>query len=293
MTQNTKGLRIAHLSDPHFSKITLNPNQFLSKRWMGNFNLILFRNQAYQTKHLWHLPELFETLEVDSAFITGDFSSTSLDEEFLEGKEFVNAFKNRGINTFTLPGNHDCYTKKAQKENSFFRYFPSRNLKEKKVECHKLKKGWWYIGLNCAIPTPFFCAYGLFSQQMEEELEKNLFTIPKHENVIIGNHFPLFPANRPKHNLKRAHQLQILIKKYPQIKLYLHGHDHKPYIIDRPQEGFPLVLNSGSCAHKPDGTFYLIDLFETECLIQKLLFRKTRGDFSWVIDWQKHFTFRP
>ena len=87
MKKDPNSLRIAHLSDPHFSKITYSPRQFLSKRWMGNLNLLLFRNQAYQTQYLWHLPELVESLEVESVFITGDFSSTSLNEEFLEGKK--------------------------------------------------------------------------------------------------------------------------------------------------------------------------------------------------------------
>lgn len=292
MKKDPNSLRIVHLSDPHFSKITFHPSQFLSKRWMGNLNLLLFRNQAYQTKHLWHLPELFDSLEVEKVFITGDFSSTSLDAEFLEGQKFVQAFADVGLPTFTVPGNHDCYTSEAQKDKTYYSYFPSPDLKEKKVVCVSLGKKWWYIGLDCAVAAPLFCAYGLFTEEMERHVEEALSKIPENEHVIIGNHFPLYPHNRPKHDLKRAQSLQTLLKRYPQVKLYIHGHDHKYYLVDKQDEGLPLVLNSGSCAHKPDGTFYLIDLFETECLIERLLFRKKREEFSWVIDWQKHFSWK-
>ena len=159
------------------------------------------------------------------------------------------------------------------------------------MECFPLGKQWWYIGLDCAVAAPLFCAYGNFFEQTERHLDEALSKIPKSDRVIIGNHFPLYPNKRPKHDLKRAKKLQELLKRYEQVKLYLHGHDHKYYLVDKQEEGLPLVLNSGSCAHKPDGTFYLIDLFEKECLVQRLLFRKERNAFSWVIDWQKHFTF--
>jgi 3',5'-cyclic AMP phosphodiesterase CpdA len=292
MQQNSLCLRIAHLSDPHFSHLTYHPRQFLSKRWLGNLNLFLFRKQAYQTAHLWHLPELIESLDTQFVLITGDFSSTSLDQEFADGKKFVAAFTERNLPTYVVPGNHDCYTKDAEKQQNFSNFFPAASqLKEKKVECHSLKYGWWYIGLDCAVATPLFCAYGYFSETIEKNLLSILENIPKEDKVIIANHFPLFPSGRPKHDLKRAKVLQKIVKRYPQIKLYLHGHDHRYYVANRQHEGFPLVLNSGSCAHKPDGTFFLIDLFEQECLVQRLLFRKENETFSWVIDWQRHYSF--
>lgn len=291
MKKEPHSLRIAHLSDPHFSHITFSPKQFLSKRWLGNLNLLLYRKNAYQTEHLWHLPELLETLEVESVFITGDFSSTSLESEFEVGQKFIEAFREKKLPTYFVPGNHDFYTTESQELKTFYHFLASEDLKTKKVEKVSLGKGWWYIGLDCAVAAPVFCAYGNFFKETEERLERALSEIPSTESVIVGNHFPLFTTGRPKHDLKRAKELQTLLSKYSQVKLYLHGHDHSHYIIDRQNEGYPLVLNSGSCAHKPDGTFYLIDLFETECLVQRLLFRKKKGEFSWVIDWQKHFTF--
>jgi len=286
-------LRIAHLSDPHFSHATYHPAQFFSKRWIGNFNLIFSRQRTYQTQHLWHLPELLKTLNVENVFITGDFTSTSQDKEFAEGKYFVDQFLQKGLPTFVLPGNHDCYIKSVEKTRRFYSFFSSEALKDKRVETVPLKKGWWYIGLDCAVATPPFCSYGVFLESTEHFLKEALLSIPASERVIVGNHFPLYTTGRPLHDLKRAAELQQLLKSFPQVKLYLHGHDHNDYLFDRQNEGLPLVLNSGSCAHKPDGSFYLVELFEQECLVQRLLFRKeAHNEFSWNLDWQKHYLLR-
>ncbi len=250
---------------------------------------MLFRRHAYQIEHLPHLPELFDSLNVEHVCITGDFSSLSLDSEFAAGKDFVDSFSQP---VHYLPGNHDSYIKEVEETRRFYDFFPSEDLKNKRVEKKFLGKGWWWVGLDCACATPPLFALGRFYQEMEVELEKVLSEIPKDERVIVGNHFPLYPTNRKMHDLRRAVELQEVLKRHPQVKLYFHGHDHKYYIKDRRDEGLPLVFNSGSAAHRPDGTFYLFDLHEEECLVERLLFRETKGVFSWVIDWQKRFTYQ-
>lgn len=280
-------LRIAHLSDPHFSHITLNPSQFLSKRWMGNLNLILFRRKSYQTKHLGYLPQLTENLDIDQVIITGDFTSTSLDSEFQTAQDFVHSFSQP---TLTLPGNHDVYTKKSEREKRYYKYFPSKDLEEYRIEKVHLKGNWWWVGLDCARANSLLKSNGCYFPQMHDPLFKMLSEIPRDQNVIIGNHFPLFPSGRESHDTERGEWLAALLKQFPNVKLYLHGHDHEPYIIDRRSEGYPLTLNAGSCAHQPDGTFYVIELSDTSAVVERLLFTQTpTGDFSWVIDLQKHY----
>ena len=285
-------MRIAHISDPHFSRFTLHPSQFLSKRWMGNFNFQLFRKKSYQTAHLWKLPQLLTSLNVDVVFITGDFSSTSLDEEFEEGKKFLQAFQDQGLPTHVLPGNHDSYTRQSQRERRFYDFLASQDLRTKRVECIPLQKGWWYVGIDCAVAAPLFCAYGIFSVEIETHLIEALSKIPATDRVVLCNHFPLFPAGRSLHDLKRVHALQKMLQRFPQVVLYLHGHDHKSYIVDRQSEGFPLTLNSGSCAHVSDGTFFIVDLFEKECLVKQLLFAQNGNEPAWDIHWQKDYSLK-
>lgn len=282
-----KTLRIAHLSDLHFSHITFNPSQFLSKRWIGNLNLIFFRQFVYRTGHLHHVPQLLNTLLVEQVCITGDFSSLSLDSEFAEGRDFLKSISQP---LTYLPGNHDCYIESVEKSRRFYDFFPSEDLKTKRVEKKAFGKGWWWVGLDCTYPTPPFYALGIFNQEIERELERVLAEIPQGARVILGNHFPLYPTNRPMHDLQGAEQLQALLKRHPEVKLYLHGHDHGHYVKDKRDEGLPLVFNCGSAAHIT-GSFYLFELHEEECLVQHMLFQKKKGEFSWVIDWEKRFTY--
>ena len=251
-------------------------------------NLALFRRNSYKTQHLKHLPSLMEHLNVDHVFITGDFTSTSLDAEFSLGKDFANSFS---MPTFTLPGNHDAYTKKSELEQTYYNYFPSDQLKKTRVEKRRLKDHWWWVGLDCARANNLLKSNGCFYPEMEAPLHETLRSIPKDESIILANHFPLFASGRPSHDTEGGEQLAQLLKQYPNVKLYLHGHDHEPYIIDQRKEGFPLTLNAGSCAHQPDGTFYLVELEQNSCLVERLLFTQSaEGGFSWVIDLQKHYT---
>lgn len=269
----TSPLRIAHLSDPHFFTFDSSPQQFFSKRWVGNFNFLLSRRRHYSTSHLTTLPNLFNTLNIRYLFITGDFASTSLDQEFTAGRQFYYKFLEQGIATFAVPGNHDVYTKGAQEKKRYYSFFPSKELRDKKAECIELEQNWWYVGLDCAIKTPPFFSYGRFSEETEGHLHELLIKLPEESKVIVACHFPLFTTGHPLHDLKRGRELQRMLKRFPQVKLYLHGHDHTPYIIEHSHEKLPLTLNSGSCAKSQGGSFYLIDLLDRECLVTSYVFR--------------------
>ena len=281
-------LRIAHLSDPHFATITYHPNQFLSKRWLGNCNLILFRNKIHRTRPLSQLPAFLSSLKVDFVAITGDLTTTSLDEEYAQAKVFVDSFSEHKMVTAVLPGNHDIYTKESERAKRFYHYFPSP-ASESKVEVKKIKEGFWWIGLHCAYASNLFLSNGTFTTAMEKPLQEALENIPSQDCVIMGNHFPLFSTGNLRHDLQGAKRLQELLKNYPKVKLYLHGHDHIHYAIDRGREGFPLVVNAGSISHLPGGGFYLLELSAQSCLYQHYI-SETKGN-SWKIQKEQRISF--
>ncbi len=280
-------LRLAHLSDPHFARISLHPNQFLSKRWIGNINLILLRSPFYHITPLFHFPDLMDHHQVHAVCCTGDFATTSLPEEFQEAKNFIKDFN---IPVFTVPGNHDCYTKEAEEKKMYYHYFPDHDLEKERVSCKKIKDGWWWIGLDCTLATPPFCAYGKFFSEMHQTLERKLKEIPKSDFVVINNHFPLYPSGDPKHDLRRAKDLQKLLQGFSNVKLYLHGHDHLPYIIERKEQNLPIVFNSGSCARKRGGGFTLLDLNDKGCHYRRFAIKKSTL-FEWDIEAEGNFLF--
>lgn len=202
-------MRILHFSDPHFSYITFDPKQFLSKQWLGNFNLALFRRNRYQTHHLDKIPQLASQLQVDVVLLTGDMTSTSQIIEFEMARDFVQLFEQP---IYVLPGNHDMYTKHAEKHKVFYSFFPSDLMQATWIEKHRLTEGWWWVGLDCARANNLLKSNGVFRAKMDQHLEGVLNSIPEKDSIIIGNHFPLYTRSRPAHDTERASVLQDILR---------------------------------------------------------------------------------
>src|SRR3989344_4054064 len=112
-----KPLRIAQISDFHFTNITWNPLRLFSKRFLGNLNWIFKRKNAFSDESLEALPSLLSTLQLDWIFLGGDFTTTALPEEYQKAKDFVGALPTPWI---AIPGNHDHYTAGAYKQKRFY-----------------------------------------------------------------------------------------------------------------------------------------------------------------------------
>ncbi len=276
--------RLAHISDLHFSKLTWNPSQFFSKRWIGNLNLLFGRMQAFQPESLTTLFPIFHEKKVDAVLITGDLTSTSHEKEFLLAQQFIQGLEQEKFKVFTLPGNHDHYTKAAYKDRLFYQFFkPSYtsplSLKEDRLTAADLGQGWWLIALDTAIATSLISSNGYFSPELEEKLEKTLKEIPSGHHVILINHFPIFSNESSRKSLIRKEALKALIEKFPKVKLYLHGHTHRHCIADLRNSQLPIFLDSGSTAQKEGGTWNLIDISPTGCDVE--VFKNTNADGDW------------
>ncbi len=278
----TSILRCAHISDLHFSKTTLNPSQFFSKRWIGNLNLILSRKRQYTPENLQALIHTFKDLGITHVFITGDLSSTSLESEFSEAQAFVASLKKEGMQVFTIPGNHDQYTKQAYRDQLFYEFFDSRfsddsssNLKKDKVSARYLGQKWWVVGLDTAIATPLLCSSGYFSPELEENLEKVLSSIPSDEHILLMNHFPFFELGSSRNTLIRREALRTLLEKHPNIRFYLHGHNHRHCVADLRANNLPIIVDSGSTAHNKIGSWNMLEMSEDRCKVEVYRWKET------------------
>ena len=259
--------KIAHLSDFHFSHVPTNPLKLLSKRWIGVLNLIFSRRKTFQPSQLEGLGSMFEDQKVDLLLATGDFTTTSLTSEFQDAKSF---FEKLSTPSLYLPGNHDFYTKKDYRKKTFYRFFENPpaeqhpasayTMKKDQVEARPIFKNWWVVFLDTVVPTQFYSSQGNFSEAIEAKLEEVLQTLPKDAKIILANHFPFFLNDSPRRHLVRGDDLKKLIEKWPNIHLYLHGHTHRHCIADVRPNHLPIILDSGSCAHKDRGTFNIIEL---------------------------------
>lgn len=283
-------IRIAHLSDLHFSKICWGINQFFSKRWIGNFNFLLRRRKEFDYSQLEKLLPIFLEKKVQKVLISGDLSCTSLKEEFLKASFFTDLLKNHGIETIILPGNHDHYTKKDHRKKTFYDFFASQSapnsLKKDRLEVIPLGASWWMIGLDTTLSTHLFSCKGKFPIELEQKLEETLELLPKEANIILANHFPiLLKSDR---SLQREEALVSILKRHPKIQLYLHGHTHHRRISDYRNLGLPIVSDSGSAAHRFKGSWNLIDCSENSFSISPYLWENE----SWAPENNTPITWR-
>lgn len=278
-------MRLVHISDFHYTHLTLNPLRLFSKRLLGTLNWFFFRRKHFFERQLDPLPALFKELKVDQVLFGGDFSTTSLIEEFKKAKRLIAKSTAPWI---AVPGNHDCYTFRSCKQKNFYRYFANEkpikepidffNLKEHRVEAHDLGKNWVLVALDTAVATNPYSSEGFFSEKLENYLKEVLALIPKNKQVILLNHFPFFQNDVKRHNLIRGEALQKVLEQNPQVRLYLHGHTHRHTIADLQVSNLPIVLDSGSSAEGKKGSFNLIDLKDDGCTI---------STYRWNNQWTK------
>ena len=203
-----------------------------------------------------------------------------------------------GLKVILIPGNHDHYTRMAYQNLDFYRHFENINhsddpmsffkLKEDKVSAMHLGKDWWLFALDSAQATPLFSSHGVFSEEVQANLEHALSFIPSDQKVILLNHFPFFETESKK-NLHRADQLRAILERFGQIKLYLHGHTHRHIIADLRPSGLPIVLDSGCIAQKKEGTWNLLDITDEGCDIT--VYKKAQPDAFSAWEIQAHSNF--
>lgn len=281
-------MRLAHVSDFHYTYLTINPFRLFPKRLFGHFNWIFNRDKEFSSKQVEPLAQLFHDLNVDLVLLGGDFTTTSLHEEFRQAAAFVAKLMQPWI---AIPGNHDHYTYRSYRKKFFYHYFSNRtaeyfSLASDGIEGHRMAPGWWLVALDTSRPTHLASSEGLLSERLEAKLEELLHRLPKNESVLLLNHYPFFQNDEPKRNLERGEALEKLIRHNPQIRLYLHGHTHRHIIADLQEDGLPIVLDSGSCAQGPKGAWNLLDLDEKGCKVSTYRwnqgwYRSRTDEFLW------------
>ena len=213
--------------------------------------------------------------------ITGDVSTTSMKREFHTARAFIEELKTRGMHVYALPGNHDCYTKMAQYNKSFYYNLDGAapfqsdeklpfHLEEDGVCAHKLRDGLWLVQIDTTHASAYFQATGVFKSGLEDRLEKLLARIPESEQIILANHFPFFQNGAKHTRLIGGDRLEKVLRSKPNIILYLHGHTHRQTLADMRPDDLPVVLDSGSLTEKESSTWNLITFDEKSAAIESI-----------------------
>ena len=268
-------MRIAQISDFHITRMTWNPLRLVSKRLLGVLNFLFTRKGNFSEELLKPLPALFSELKVDLILLGGDFTTTSLHEEFRAAAGFVKRFKEPWI---AIPGNHDVYTFASSFRKDFYRYFANKKktishpidlftLKSQGVEAHKIGPNWWTVALDTCRATNPYSSQGHLPPKQLRYLEEVLNLIPEADSILLFNHYPFFQNDAERRNLQGGPELEALLKKEPRIRLYLHGHTHRYTIADLQPSALPLILDSGSAAQRKQASWNLLDITDTDCTV--------------------------
>lgn len=267
-------IRIAHFSDVHFAFPHFSWKQFFSKQFLGNLHFFLRRKSQLSQKGIDSLPSLLSDLAVSHVIFTGDISTSSRHEEFERGTRWMEQFIQKGMQIYPLPGNHDCYTLSAERERRFIRHFGSflpplkvggreYSLEKNRIAVREIEPGLWFVGLDTTLATAPLCSFGRFFSEVEQPLTFLLEQL-KGETILLANHYPILHRAFFLRKMQREQSLINLLQKFPQVKLYLHGHTHQMRILDGEALSLPLIADSGSCSAEKHATFFLFEMEKRE-----------------------------
>lgn len=273
-------MRIAQLSDIHFTNYTLFPPYLFSKRVLGMLNWFFTRRSHFSEEPAFTLLPLLEELQVDLILFCGDFTTTALTQEYQKAHVWK---KNLTIPLLSVPGNHDHYTYMSAYQKRFYRYFENPTapfpyrLKTDRLEIHPLSESFYLIALDTIQATNPYSSRGFFTPELKTTLSNALETIPSSAKIFLMNHYPLFANDEERRSLDNAKELQRLIEQDPRVCLYLQGHSHRHTIAPLTPSNLPLLLDGGCLGKKQNATWNLIDIKPTGCTVEA---------YTWNTSWQ-------
>ena len=244
---------LIHVADIHYWKVVSNPFRLLNKRFLGNINVFIKRRHEFVTSRAAEFTEKLATVGPKNLLMTGDFTSTSLTEEFAMAREFVDGLKNRGLSIQLMPGNHDVYTFESGRNRTFeehFRdYIPEGGYPAKIT----------LPGGTSLIMVPTVCPNIISSKgSITEEELANFHTLlgQASSQLIVSGHYPVLHqtygySSKSGRRLRNAEALRKLMGSSGKKILYICGHVHHFSYVQDPE--------FDNVQHLSTGAFFLKD----------------------------------
>lgn len=262
-------VRIAHFSDIH---ITTPPWQvpwrrLACKRLVGWANLALNGRYATFSDAARITAACIDDVlaqKPDHVVFTGDFTGTSLRQEFESAATLLTPLRDSGVASTLIPGNHDVYVKTAVRERLFEEYFgyglaTDLQVSELPPAARDLQPFPLvrFIGNEVALvalrdvrPVAWHDSSGKVGATQLAAL-RALFESPKlrQRTIILALHYGLRLSNgspdTPRHGLRDAEELAALATAAG-VALIIHGHLHHRFVRPLQAPPAPVLANPGS-----------------------------------------------
>ncbi len=243
-------MRIAHLSDVHVLDLQgVRWTRFLNKRVTGLANLRTGRKDAHPQRLLEAaVAELVADRSIDHVVITGDLTNLSMESEFARAKAILTPLAGR---LSVIPGNHDVYTRGAEKARRFEQYFgewmwPAASSADQAYPWLKQLDEVALLGFSSAVARLPFIATGHVSRTQLERLEQ-LHREGALDNrmVVALVHHNLHPRGLRKDKMRGLDNRAVFLAGLAKagVKLLLHGHTH---VAHRYEHSGISIIGSGS-----------------------------------------------
>ncbi|MCT6856190.1 MAG: metallophosphoesterase [Bombella apis] len=229
-------IHLAHMSDPHLPPPHIPWTSFFNKRllsralWRSKRRHILRPDITHQL-----VEDIASHKEIRAVLISGDITNFGTKEEY---KQAATWLKGLPVSPVIVPGNHDFMAPIAHKHSlaqweewsdktfPFVRFFGKVAV----------------IGLNSALPTLPFTAYGLINKKQRNNLARLLAELGKEGycRVVMLHHPPrkgLLPYRKSLINTSR---LSKILRTYG-AELVLHGHSHDATLTTVEGTDIPLL----------------------------------------------------
>jgi 3',5'-cyclic AMP phosphodiesterase CpdA len=249
-------VRLAHLSDIHITAPTLDwlRADWFNKRlaaWV-NFRFLgrglLFRDAD---KVLGRLVEEIQERRIDHVVLSGDATALGFASEVHRAAEILKVGVLPGL---AVPGNHDYCTIPAAVsgffEKSFAPWLHGRRIGNETYPFAQRVGPVWLVGVNSATGNRWaWDAAGSAGPAQRERLARLLAELEPGPRILV-THFPVCLASgkreRRAHGLRDVREL-VDVAARGGVSLWLHGHRHHFYCLQKPPLApFPVVCVGSS-----------------------------------------------
>ncbi len=249
---------VAQISDLHVLDLRgVSPLRFLNKRATGLVNLMLGRRDAHPARIGAALVEDLVEQAPDHVCVTGDLTNLALEGEFETARRLL-APLGGASSLSVVPGNHDVYTRGAQRDARFESYFADL------LWCGPLpaptERYPWFkrvgelniVGLCSAVPRAPLMSNGVVGAEQltrlaalgdEHDFAGRFTVVMVHHNLHARG-----PRKDHLHGLDDRDQVLAACQDVG-VDLLLHGHTH---VAHRFRRGRLRVIGCGSSTWNAD-----------------------------------------
>lgn len=222
--------KLLHIADLHFWQVVVNPFRLLSKRFIGNVNVLLRRRHEFAMERAEPFAQALEQTGIRTALFTGDFTSTSTTAEFIMARGFVDDVVKHGFTVHLMPGNHDIYTFEARRAQRFQQHFAPYVPEDGYPARVALPGGTPLVLLAMARPN-ILSARGAVTQDDIRRVKQHLDAIDAGP-VVVSGHYPLLNKTagydlKPAGQLRNGEALRRALGASGKRILYVCGHVHR------------------------------------------------------------------